>query len=88
MFFFGIHNGEHDELGRNIELLDGRLPNGFIPIGDDPGGNLICLGTNETYYDKIYFWDHEEEHGDISNMYLLANDIYEFLKKLYDDETE
>ena len=85
--FYGIGD-MYDNLTDFIEIMDERLPVGFIPIGDDPSGNVICLGTKEPYYDKIYFWDHEQEPedpDDMSNMYFLANDIYEFLDNLYED---
>src|SRR5699024_12370459 len=64
-----------------------RLPEGFIPIGDDSNGNQICLGIKEPHYDHIYIWDHEDEQDepDMSNMYFVANDIWEFLDSLYDD---
>ncbi|WP_166000874.1 SMI1/KNR4 family protein [Bacillus sp. Cs-700] len=85
--FYGIGD-MYDNLADFIEIMDERLPVGFIPIGDDPSGNVICLGTKEPYYDKIYFWDHEqepEEPNDMRNMYFLANDITEFLDGLYRD---
>jgi hypothetical protein len=78
--FSGI--GEmYDSLNDYIEILDDRLPEGFLPIGDDPAGNIICLGTKNLYYEKIYFWDHEQEPDDsnqMSNMYFLANNIQNF----------
>lgn len=85
---YGIYTGDYEDVGENMEVFKGRMPEGFIPIGDDPGGNQICLGINKEYFDNIYFWDHEEESNepDMSNMYFLANNIYEFLDKLYDDE--
>lgn len=81
----------YDNLDKVIDIYEYRLPEGFIPIGDDPGGNVICLGTKEPYTETIYFWDHEEEpedSEDMSNMYLLANDIFEFLDNLYEDAEE
>lgn len=81
----------YDNLTDFIEIMDERLPVGFIPIGDDPSGNVICLGTKEPYYEKIYFWDHEQEPEDpneMSNMYFLANDIDEFLDNLFEDTEE
>ena len=81
----------YDNLTDFIDIMDERLPVGFIPIGDDPSGNTICLGTKDPYYDKIYFWDHEQEPedpDDMSNMYFLANDINEFLDNLYEDTEE
>ncbi|WP_017798626.1 SMI1/KNR4 family protein [Oceanobacillus kimchii] len=85
--FYGIGD-MYDNLTDFIEIMDERLPVGFIPIGDDPSGNVICLGTKEPYYDKIYFWDHEQElenPDDMRNMYFLADDINEFLDNLYED---
>lgn len=88
--FYGIGD-MYDNLTDFIDIMDERLPLGFIPIGDDPSGNVICLGTKDPYYDKIYFWDHEQEleyPDDMTNMYFLANDIYEFLNNLYGDDDE
>ncbi|MRX72863.1 SMI1/KNR4 family protein [Bacillus lacus] len=88
--FYGIGD-MYDNLTDFIEIMDERLPVGFIPIGDDPSGNVICLGTKEPYYGKIYFWDHEQEPedpDDMSNMYFLADSIDEFLDNLYEDTEE
>ncbi|WP_121612649.1 SMI1/KNR4 family protein [Mesobacillus foraminis] len=88
--FYGIGD-MYDNLTDFIDIMDERLPLGFIPIGDDPSGNVICLGTKDPYYEKIYFWDHEQEPenpDDMSNMYFLANDIDEFLDKLHEDVEE
>lgn len=88
--FYGIGD-MYDNLADFIDIMDERLPAGFIPIGDDPSGNTICLGTKGAYYDKIYFWDHEQEPvdpDDMSNMYFLANDIEGFLNSLYEDNDE
>ncbi|MDF1996393.1 SMI1/KNR4 family protein [Peribacillus frigoritolerans] len=81
----------YDNLEKVIDIYEYRLPDGFIPIADDPAGNAICLGTKAPYMDNIYFWDHEQEPenpDDMSNMYFLANDINEFLEKLYEDVEE
>jgi hypothetical protein len=86
--FYGIGDDESG-LCDYIDIYEYRLPTGFVPIANDPGGNVICLGTNESYYDNIYFWDHEneqEDNEDMSNMYFLANNIDEFLGNLYEDE--
>lgn len=83
----GIGN-MYDNLDKVIDIYEYRLPEGFVPIGDDPGGNVICLGTKEPYYENIYFWDHEEEpedSEDMSNMYFLANNIDDFIDKLFED---
>ncbi|WP_338553176.1 SMI1/KNR4 family protein [Paenibacillus sp. KS-LC4] len=88
--FYGIGD-MYSNLEEYIDIYEGRLPLGFIPIGNDPSGNVICLGLNEKYYSNIYFWDHEQESDnpdDMSNMFFLANDLNEFLNSLYDDNEE
>ncbi|MDM5186393.1 SMI1/KNR4 family protein [Bacillus sp. DX4.1] len=88
--FYGIGD-IYSNLGDYIDIYEYRLPDDFVPIANDPGGNVICLGTKEPYYEKIYFWDHEQEPedpDDMSNMYFLASDIDEFLNSLYEDDDE
>lgn len=90
-FFHGLNvstsfGNLHDEITRGREYL----PSQFLPIGMDPGGNVICAGLEIPYLDKLYFWDHEDSLDsrglpklDMSNMYWLADDIYDFLDKLW-----
>ncbi|WP_342512464.1 SMI1/KNR4 family protein [Sporosarcina sp. FSL K6-1522] len=62
----------YDNLEKVIDIYEYRLAKGFIPIADDPAGNVICLGTEEPFYEKIYFWDHEQEPenpDDMSNIH-------------------
>lgn len=37
--------------------LADRLPAGLLPIGSDPGGNLLLLGCGRR--EGVYAWDHE-----------------------------
>ncbi|MGY0692379.1 SMI1/KNR4 family protein [Virgibacillus sp. FSP13] len=88
--FYGIGDF-YSNLEDYIDIYEFRLPYGFIPIADDPGGNAVCLGTIDPYYEKIYFWDHEQESEDLDymkNMHFLADNINEFLDKLYEDEED
>ena len=90
--FYGIVPGEYNDLEENIELLRGRLPKGFIPIADDPGGNCILISTEAATYGKVYLWDHENEPenasenlSDYPNIYILAINFDEFLNNLRDE---
>ncbi|MCR6111739.1 SMI1/KNR4 family protein [Bacillus sp. A301a_S52] len=86
--FFGIGD-MYSNLADYIDIFEFRLPENFLPIGLDSGGNAICLGTKTPYRDHIYFWDHEQESetpDDMRNMYFLASDIDEFLNMLYEDD--
>lgn len=78
----------YDNLEEAIDIYEFRIPDGFIPIADDPAGNVICLGTKSPYKEYICFWDHEQEQEDpnnMNNMYFLSSDIDEFLDSLYDE---
>lgn len=82
--FYGI--GEmYDNLDKKIDIFDDIMDIGFIPVADDSGGNQICLGLTEKYFGNVYFWIHDEDPEDMSNMYFLAKDFKEFLEKLYDE---
>ncbi len=92
-YFFSIGDIENgNDLEECLDIYEFRIPAGFIPVGNDGGGNAILLGTTESYYDQIYFWDHENEpdldEPDMSNMYFLADNIWDFLDSLYEDGDE
>lgn len=75
-------------LGGVLEVYKGRVPQGMLPIGDDPGGNLFLIGLSQgERYGKIYFWDHEQE-ADLEpqpyfkNIYYVAPCFEDFLRSL------
>jgi len=90
-YFYSIGDTDND-FEVYLDIYDLRLPEGFIPVGNDAVGNAILLGILEPYYDQIYFWDHENESDldepDMSNMYFLADNIWHFLDSLYEDESD
>jgi hypothetical protein len=84
--FYGIGNMKNN-LEKKFEFFEEILEIGFIPIARDSGGNQVCLGTKEEYYDQIFFWKHDEEYDEaIDNMHYLAKNIQEFIDSLYDTE--
>lgn len=81
--FYGIGDMK-GSLAKVFEVLDGELPEGFISIGSDPGGNEICIGIDMKYFGKIYFWVHDiESVEEMDNMYLLNNSFKDFFNNLY-----
>jgi hypothetical protein len=84
-WFLGINN-EEDDLAEYLKIYRRRIPKGFFPIADDPGGNLICIGTESKYFGKIYFWDHEleTETPDFSNVKLISHTFNDFLNNLFE----
>ena len=70
-----------------FEVLEGEIPEGFISIADDPGGNEILLGVGEKYQEKVYFWIHDiEPEEEMGNMFILADSFSEFFNNLYETE--
>ncbi|MFB6803980.1 SMI1/KNR4 family protein [Peribacillus butanolivorans] len=57
--FYGLA-GENN-LFNQIEGYLSRMPDCMFPIGESPGGNLICIGVKESIMGKVYFWNHENE---------------------------
>lgn len=87
-------NGNGFGLLQILDVKSDIFPKGFIPIGSDPGGNLILMSLNTDIYGKIFFWDHEDAPDDqletieaYTNIYFLANSFEEFVNSLkYEDE--
>jgi hypothetical protein len=93
-FYTVLPDDRFDIIERN-EARAGRLPRGFVSIGDDDNGNEICIDCNEGQgYGKIHFWDHENEadaaQGEtpetVGNTILVDNSFTEFLEGLHDVE--
>lgn len=90
VIFFGIGtNEEHSDLVHNFEAYKSRLPNNTVPIGFDPGGNLVCMAFDEGRWD-VFFWDHEEENNPpkLENMVLLKCSFTSFIEALEKEEGE
>jgi hypothetical protein len=81
-WFLAVYDGEYDNLEDYIityKVNEARIPDSFVPIAHDPGGNLICISCSDK---RIYFWDHEKEnitanHNQPENVYLIANSLPE-----------
>jgi cell wall assembly regulator SMI1 len=89
-WFLAIYDGEYDNLLKYIDIYkfeQKRIPEYFIPIAHDPGGNLICISCSCSDYGYVYFWDHEKEilnHGEdySENIYFVANSFDDFIANL------
>ena len=82
---YGIgKRGSGMDLETQYEELNDVVPQGYIPIGEDPGGNLLLLAIHEPSRDNIVFWDRvgllARETG--QKMFPVADDINQFLESL------
>lgn len=67
------------------EDLKDELPKGFLPIGEDPGGNQLLLATEGHEKDAIYFLDRvgilAKQEG--NGLFRIADDISRFVESLH-----
>jgi hypothetical protein len=98
--FYGVISKYDETLLGQIKCYYNRMPTSLIPIGECPGGNLICLGVKGEFIGKVYFWNHENEYqaingmeitGDVNqywdNLFLVAETFIDFIKGLEIDTT-
>jgi hypothetical protein len=88
-YLYCISSGDDYDIRNIIISMEGRLPRDLLPIGEDPGGNLICIAVSGSNFGKVYFWDHEDElplrqPSDYHNVYFLSNDFLQFFDSITD----
>jgi len=52
-----------------LDTYEGQIPEGWVPIALDPGGNLLLLGSDDVG-SRIFAWDHE--HSELSQVQVDA----------------
>jgi hypothetical protein len=96
--FFAIDGPESYEpevkKGYDIEwnylVLRGRIPDNFLPISEDSGGNIVCLSLYGEDLGSIWFWSHHDEHypPSYSNCYKVADSFQELLEGMFEYDFE
>ncbi len=91
--FFGLDPGSPLDLDDNVLSYKGRVPAGFLPFANDPGGNVFLLALADENRGSVFFWDHErepQEEGlhwrDYPNLYSLSDSFTDFLGMLEHDD--
>lgn len=80
---YGIGNrGNGIDLETQYEEFNDVVPQGYIPIGEDPGGNMLLLAIHDPSKDNIVFWDRVGLLATGQNLFTVANDINQFLDSL------
>lgn len=80
---------KYHDLNDVMESYQDRIPLKFLPIGEDPFGNLIIMNCNPAETPKIYFWNHEleadameEDQPYFENLSWIADSFTDFLCSL------
>jgi hypothetical protein len=97
-WFFSIDgpDGESDyikkcyDIVENLNDFEGRIPNNFLPIACDDGGNQICLSLYGKDKGSVWYWDHEAEHypSTYSNCYKVADSFQDLLDGMFEYDFE
>lgn len=84
--FLSLGCEKNHDLHKYFNIYKDRIPNGYLPIAHDPGGNLVLIKLSA---DKsmVYFWDHEDEADEgespsMRNVYLISQSFHEFIDGL------
>jgi hypothetical protein len=74
----------------NYVAYFGRIPENFLPIGEDSGGNQICISLYGEDVGSIWYWDHDAETfpPDYSNCYKIADSFQALLDGLFEYDYE
>ncbi|WP_175830539.1 SMI1/KNR4 family protein [Burkholderia cepacia] len=60
---YGLSSKYGSTILERVETYKGRIPADWIPIGEAPGGNQVCLRIHPSGVRSVEFWDHESEVG-------------------------
>ena len=63
-----------------------RIPAELLPVGEDAGGNFVCIGVSGEHRGKVFFWDHEEERENpgFHNVGKIAESFSDFLEGFHE----
>jgi SMI1 / KNR4 family (SUKH-1) len=90
-YFSTLAPSKHRHIPTQMENLDEYIPAGFVPIADDPGGNLYLMDCDPDLErnGKVYFWNHESaepsedpELSNFNNITLLFDSFAAFLNAM------
>jgi hypothetical protein len=54
---FNVGTGDSVDLAVQHGIHRGRMPAELLPVGSDPGGNLICLACAGERAGQVFFWE-------------------------------
>lgn len=88
-YFYRFNSpNNYDDMIWAFKVFKGRMPEFFLPIGCDPGGNQICLAVKGQNYGQVFYWDHDFEVDDgcdptEENLTFVAPNFDAFLNSLH-----
>lgn len=88
-YLYPVSDEEGYDLQEHFHDMRAKLPTGVIRIGEDIGGNPICLALTGNDEGAVLFMDHEVEtsprEDGWDNLYFCARSFTEFMENLSDE---
>ncbi|KFL54101.1 hypothetical protein JM78_11380 [Burkholderia pyrrocinia] len=85
---YGLKSKYGSSILQMFETYKGRIPEDWIPIGEAPGGNQICLRIHPSDgFQSVEFWNHDSEVGpglppSGDGLTKIANSLRDFVNRL------
>lgn len=57
--FLSTRRDEDYSLWERLDYLPDFVPDGLLPIAEDPGSNLVLLGVKGAYRGRVFFFYHD-----------------------------
>jgi hypothetical protein len=76
--FFGLRPGPCD-IRLALQRYRGRIPDSMLPIGDLPGGDLLCISWIGADSGAVFRWSHDDEHKTDAALHRVSNAFDEFV---------
>jgi hypothetical protein len=82
-FFFAISgcSKDNDLLLDTLNLISDRLPDGALPIAEEPGGNIVVVYLAGPRIGEVWFWEHDRFEGE-DCLQFIAKDLDSFVSSL------
>ncbi|MBF6615483.1 MAG: SMI1/KNR4 family protein [Candidimonas sp.] len=84
-FFFAISGGskDNDLLLHTLNLISDRLPQGALPIAEEPGGHIVFVYLAGPKSGEVWLWEHDRYEGE-DCLQFIAKDLDSFVSSLSD----
>ena len=89
-YLYGMHEAASwANFFYHLDVYFGRIPNFYMPIGNDSFGNLFIMSLRDDNFGYVAFWSHEDElkEGDageyFENVFHLYSSFTDFVNSLY-----
>lgn len=81
---FGVGLDEYSDLVKVYQQVGEYLPQGYVAIAEESGGDMFCINLNSKGYGNVHYWMHEENEPH-DELLKIAETFTEFLHLMEKD---